>query len=115
MSDAEPVLEVNPLGPRLDTQLSKRRANSEGMIGAVHMTSRILNVSEGIAALNIKIAVGIAFCLVAIIATFLVNVMAFNYAKESETDTSTKFVLEKASGELQHFHPKFAEFSADLT
>jgi hypothetical protein len=50
----------------------------------VVMTSKLLNVSEGIAAMNIRIACGVAFCCVLLVATFIVNILAFDYAKDNE-------------------------------
>lgn len=50
----------------------------------VVMTSKLLNVSEGIAAMNIRIACGVAFCCVLLVATFIVNILAFDYAKDNK-------------------------------
>lgn len=50
----------------------------------VTLTGKLLNVSEGIAAMNIRIALGVAFCCVLLVATFIVNILAFDYAKDNK-------------------------------
>lgn len=51
----------------------------------VIMTGKLLGVTEGIAAMNLRIACGVGLCLVFICATFVVNIVAFDYAKDQET------------------------------
>lgn len=62
----------------------------------VVMTSKLLNVSEGIAAMNIRIACGVAFCCVLLVATFIVNIMAFDYAKDNKVQGGS--LVDKDSG-----------------
>jgi len=50
----------------------------------VVMTSKILKTTESIAAMNLRIAGGVFLCVLLITATFVVNVLAFDYAKESK-------------------------------
>jgi len=80
----------------------------------VIMTSKLLNVSEGIASMNIKIAVGVFLCLILIGATFIVNVVAFDYAKD-EARNDSNFVVDKSSAEVIEFHTKTVPFKPELT
>lgn len=66
----------------------------------VVMTSKLLNVSEGIAAMNIRIACGVAFCCVLLVATFIVNIMAFDYAKDNKVQDGA--LVDKDSGAQLH-------------
>jgi len=62
----------------------------------VVMTSKLLNVSEGIAAMNVRIACGVAFCCVLLVATFVVNIIAFDYAKDNKVQDGA--LVDKESG-----------------
>jgi len=64
----------------------------------VIMTSKLLNVSEGIAAMNVRIAIGVFLCLLLIVATFIVNVLAFDYAKDNEINRGA--LVDKSTGKM---------------
>lgn len=64
----------------------------------VIMTSKLLNVSEGIAAMNVRIAIGVFLCLLLIVATFIVNVLAFDYAKDNEMNDGA--LVDKSTGRM---------------
>lgn len=78
----------------------------------VVMTSKLLNVTEGMAAMNMRIAFGVFLCILLLVATFIVNVVAFDYAKDNKVqqpgdypslkgDTSKmKALVDKESGKV---------------
>jgi hypothetical protein len=84
----------------------------------VVMTSKLLHVSEGIAAMNLRIAAGVVFCMILLVATFVVNVVAFDYAKDQEQTRQADgsfMVTDKSSGEVVDFHTKYAVVQKDFT
>lgn len=81
----------------------------------VIMTSKLLNVTEGMAAMNLRIAFGVLFCIVLLVATFIINIIAFDYAKDNKTAKDTMFVVDKSSGEPLNYHPKWSGYSPELT
>jgi len=81
----------------------------------VVMTSKLLHVSEGIAAMNLRIAAGVVFCMVLLVATFIVNIIAFDFAKDNKTAKDTMFVVDKSSGDPLNYHPKWSVYSPELT
>jgi len=74
----------------------------------VVMTSKLLHVSEGIAAMNLRIAVGVFFCILLVAATFIVNVVAFDYAKDTKVallnEASNAMMVDKDSGNPLDVH-----------
>jgi len=70
----------------------------------VLMTGKLLGVSEGIAAMNLRIACGVVLCLVFIVATFAVNLVAFDYAKTEKASGAGNLMKDKSSGQVVNFH-----------
>jgi len=62
----------------------------------VVMTGKLLGVTESIAAMNLRIFAGVVFCIILLVATFVVNVIAFDYAKDS--DSKNGALVSKSDG-----------------
>jgi len=83
----------------------------------VVMTSKLLHVSEGIAAMNLRIAAGVVFCMILLVATFVVNVVAFDYAKSEKVEASAEgipMVVDKGSGEVIDHHTSFIRMAPEV-
>jgi len=79
----------------------------------VLMTGKLLGVSEGIAAMNLRIAAGVFFCVILLIATFIVNVIAFDFAKDNETNAG--FLRDRDTHRPVATAPKYEYFRDVMT
>lgn len=68
------------------------------------MTGKLLGVTESIAAMNLRIFAGVVFCIILLVATFVVNVIAFDYAKTEKASGEDSMMRDKDSGKVVNFH-----------
>jgi len=68
----------------------------------VMMTSKLLNVTEGMAAMNVRIAIGVFLCLILLVVNFVVNVVAYEFAKDNRVSSfqeGLKAFVDKETGQ----------------
>lgn len=79
-----------------EKQYTTNSDRSHARPSMVVMTNKLLNVTEGMAAMNVRVACGVALCIVLLVATFIVNVIAFDYARDNEVSNGA--LVDKATG-----------------
>jgi len=74
----------------------------------VLMTGKLLGVTESVAAMNLRIFIGVIFCIILLVATFVVNVVAFDYAKDTKAavlnEASNAMMVSKDTGKPLDVH-----------
>jgi hypothetical protein len=95
-----------------ETKGSSREPVRQSM---VVMTGKLLGITESIAAMNLRIFVGVLFSIVLLVATFVVNILAFDYAKDNTV--SGDRLVSKETGEvlrvgldIRYGLPQFGEY-----